>query len=96
MKKSRTNTLNSAFKLFLKVNGLETKYKEAMLINSWEKAVGGFINKNTKKMFIKNRILFVYISSSVVRNELQMVKTALISKLNQGVGERIIDDIVLR
>ncbi len=96
MRKSKTTTISNAFKLFLKSNGLETKYKEAILINSWEQSVGGFINNNTKKIYIKNRIMFVYLSSSVVRNELQILKTALIQKLNSNVQERLIDDIVLR
>jgi len=70
--------------------------KEVSLLKSWEVIVGQAIAKRTTKVYIKNSILFVHLSSSVVRNELQMIKETLIERLNEAAGEKLITEIVLR
>jgi predicted nucleic acid-binding Zn ribbon protein len=66
------------------------------VINSWEEVVGKAISSRTSKMYIKDHILFVHLNSSVVRNELLMLKQALKEKLNEKAGSEVIKDIVLR
>jgi hypothetical protein len=45
---------------------------------------------------VKNRKLIVHLHSSVVRNELELMKEALIPRLNEAAGMKVIDEIVLR
>jgi hypothetical protein len=65
-------------------------------MNSWNEVLGNNVARATTKLFIKNRVLFVYLKSPVVRNELMMLKTGIIKSLNEKVGEKIIDDIVIK
>jgi hypothetical protein len=58
--------------------------------------LGNNIARATTKIFIKDRVLFVYLKSSIVRNELMMLKSSIIKSLNEQAGEKVIDDIVLR
>jgi hypothetical protein len=46
--------------------------------------------------YIKEMILYVHLNSSVVRNELLMLRETLREKLNQKAGSEVIKDIVLR
>jgi predicted nucleic acid-binding Zn ribbon protein len=72
------------------------KLNEIAVINSWEEIVGKAISSRTTKIFIKDHILYVHLNSSVVRNELLMLREALREKLNKNAGSEVIIDIVLR
>jgi hypothetical protein len=54
------------------------------------------ISNKTNNIFIKDKKLFVYLNSSIARNELSMVKDDLVKRLNQQAGGEVIEDIVLR
>ena len=75
---------------------LAKEYKKAKIINSWEKILGKQVARATTKLYIKNRALYVHFSSSIVRNEISMMKQAIIEKLNNIVGEKVINEIILR
>ena len=96
MRKKNETTLGEAIKAYLKAMGLDRKLKEKQLINSWEDTLGKAVANSTERMYIDNKVLFVQLNSSIIRQELLMMKTALIARLNQNVGEQLISDIVLR
>ena len=75
---------------------LGDKLSEVGVINSWEETVGKAISSRTTKIYIRDHILYVHLSSSVVRNELLMLREALREKLNQKAGTEVIKEIVLR
>ena len=72
------------------------KLSEVNIINSWEEIVGKAISSRTTKIFIKEHILYVYLNSSVVRNELLMLREVLKEKINEKAGSEVIRDIILR
>jgi hypothetical protein len=96
MRRSKTITLAEAVNDFIKEMNLGEKLSEASLINSWEETVGKAISSRTTKIFIRDHTLDVHLSSSVVRNELLMLREALKEKLNQKAGSEVIKEIVLR
>jgi hypothetical protein len=58
--------------------------------------VGIAVAKKTDRLFIKNKVLFVYLNSSIVRSELLRIREGLIKALNDQAGIKLIEDIVLR
>lgn len=50
----------------------------------------------TRKVFIKNGVLYVYLNSSVLRNEILMMRETLINRINEEAGEEIVTKIVLK
>lgn len=96
MRRSRTISLAEAVKDFIKEMNLEKGLTEVNLINSWEEIVGKAIALRTTKVYIKDHILYVHLNSSVVRNELLMLREALKDKLNEKAGSEVIREIVLR
>jgi len=81
---------------FVKAHGLEKGLAEYRLIKSWKDLLGITVSRKTKSLRIQNRKLYVTLHSSVVRNELSMMKDSLIPKLNEAAGMDVIDDVVLR
>lgn len=96
MEKKEIRKIDSLLQQFVKANNLERGLAEYRLMKSWKELLGVSISKRTKSMYIRNRKLFVTLHSSVVRNELTMIKQSLIPKLNEAAGMKVIDDIVLK
>lgn len=96
MRRSRTISLAEAVRDYLREMKLEDGLTEINLINSWEDVVGKAISLRTTRIYIKDHILYVHLSSSVVRNELLMLREALRQKLNERAGSEVIKEIVLR
>jgi predicted nucleic acid-binding Zn ribbon protein len=96
MRRSKTISLADAIKDFVREMNMEGKLNEIGLINSWEEIVGKAISSRTSKIYIKDQVLYVHLNSSVVRNELLMLRLELMEKLNQKAGTTVISDIVLR
>ena len=96
MRRSKTISIAEAIKDYTKEMNLDGKLNEAGVINSWEEIVGKAISSRTSNMYIKDHVLFVHLNSSVVRNELVMLRQAIMEKLNEKAGTEVIKDIVFR
>jgi len=96
MERKQVRKLDSLLQQFVKANKLERGLAEYRLIKSWNELLGITVAKKTKSLHIRNRKLFVNLHSSVVRNELELIKESLIPKLNEAAGMDVIDDVVLR
>lgn len=96
MRKKNTQKLDEVIQEYLKALKIDDKIKEVRLIRSWDEMVGKTIARSTKDIYIKNRKLFVQLNSSVIRNELFMIRDGLKNALNDQAGESIIDEIILK
>ncbi len=96
MRRSKTEKIDQLIQQVLKENNLDGKLKEYELVSSWEKVIGKTVANATTDIYIRNRKLFVKVRSSVIRNELLMIKDGLIKALNREVLANIIDDIIVR
>ena len=96
MRRSKTISLAEALRDYIREMNLGEKLAEAGLINSWEEVVGKAISSRTTRIYIRDHVLYVHLSSSVVRNELLMLRETLKEKLNQKAGSEVIKEIVLR
>jgi hypothetical protein len=94
--RSNDRSLGEAIKEFLHSYRLEDKLNETRLIQSWEKVVGALVSKHTQGLYIKNKILFVRIDSSALRNELSYSREKIIRELNQEATTKVIEDIVFK
>jgi predicted nucleic acid-binding Zn ribbon protein len=88
--------LDEAIQEFLKVYNLGSKLDEVKLINSWESIVGKLVANHTNDLYIRRKVLFVYLDSDALRNELSYIKSLLLQRLNECVGKPLIKDIVFR
>ncbi len=96
MRRSKTISIAEAVKDYIREMNLGGKLDEVTVINSWEDIVGKAISSRTTKIYIKDKILFVHLNSSVVRNELLMLREAIREKLNEKAGNEVIKDIILK
>lgn len=97
MKESNEMSLGDAIKAFLKSNSLDEKLLETEIYARWEELVGQAINNRTTKVKLNDGVLSVYVTSSVLRNELSIRKSELLERINQRLmGKTIIKDLQFR
>jgi hypothetical protein len=56
--------------------------------------MGSPIAKYTKDVYIKNKRMYVKLTSSVIREELSMGKSKIVNMVNEEIGRVVILDIV--
>lgn len=93
MKRNNEISLGDGIREFLGSSKILEKYKEAMLIESWEKTFGNGIQKYVTEMAVRNDVLYVKFSSSALRQELSMQKSKIIEVLVEDSGFTELKDI---
>lgn len=95
MRKTYTQNISDVIQDYLKEMNLDNKLKEVHVVNSWEQIIGRTIAKATRNIYIKDKKLFLKIDSSVINNELLIIKDGLIKRINEFADEELVKDIVL-
>jgi len=96
MRRSNTQPLSDILKEYIKEVQIEHKLKEVDVVESWENLLGKTIANYTRNIYIRKKILFVEISSSVVKNELFMMREEIRRKMNEKSGEEIVKTIIFK
>lgn len=96
MRKSDTQKLGEVIREYLEQMMIDNKLKEISTVRSWEELMGKPVAERTRNIYVKNKVLFIELKSSVLRNELIMMRQNIIDKINEKAGERIIEKIVIR
>ena len=94
MRRSNIQSLSEVIREYVKGTSIEGKLKEVDVVQSWEELLGKTIAHYTKDIELKNKVLFVKITSSVVKNELFMMREEIRRKLNEQAGEEMVSKII--
>lgn len=95
MRRNKTISLKEALDDLIREYRLAPKLREASVINMWESITGKAISVRTKKIYIRDGVLHIYLSSAVVKNELMMLREALREQINLKAGEEVVNQIVI-
>jgi predicted nucleic acid-binding Zn ribbon protein len=96
MRKSNTQSLGDVLREYIREMHMEKKLKEVDVVQSWKTLLGKTIASYTRNIYLSKGILYVEISSSVVKNELIMMREEIRSRLNELAGDEMIEKIVFK
>jgi predicted nucleic acid-binding Zn ribbon protein len=97
MIRRKTVRLSETLRLFWRDHPeLYHKMLEVRVQRLWGELLGPSIARYTTNVYVKNRILYVSMASSVVRNELISMRKRLVIMLNEHAGSDVIDDVMIR
>ena len=96
MRRNNAEQVGEMIRKFFRQNGLETPLNEYRLVQAWKEVTGPAIYRYTSNLYIRNQVLYVHLSSSVLRQELMMGRELLVKSLNKKVGAQVIVDIIFR
>jgi predicted nucleic acid-binding Zn ribbon protein len=94
-KKGEFQHIGQAINELLKSYHIKNKFDEANLVTSWERLVGKPVAKRTKKIFIRNRVLFVELDSPGMKHDLNLHKGQLLEVFQKEFGKEMLGEIVI-
>ncbi|PHS66734.1 MAG: RNA-binding protein [Flavobacterium sp.] len=92
----KESPISEVLKGFIKTNKLQKGLDKVSAEEAWHKVMGNAISKYTTAIKLDREILYVQLSSSVLRDELSYGKTKIISLLNEEMGKQVVTKLVLR
>lgn len=95
MSKGNAHHVSEAIKELLKQYHIEQKFDETSIVTSWERLVGAAIAKRTKKVFMRNQVLFVELTSPSLKHDLSYSKTHILELFQKEFGKESVKEIVL-
>jgi predicted nucleic acid-binding Zn ribbon protein len=93
-RKKEAAPLEAAFNELLKAYRLEDQFKEKLLISSWGEIVGKTIADRTTSVFIREKKLFVKLSSGPIKKELMLNRSKVLVLIEEKVGKGVVDELV--
>jgi hypothetical protein len=58
--------------------------------------MGKTIARYTERVYVKDKVLFLYVKNATLKNELFCNKTSLIKRINEAIEPDFITDVVIR
>ena len=92
-KDENQKSLGDALSSFIKKNRLQKGLDQVRAAEAWTKVMGPGIAGYTRKVTLSGDILYVYLDSSVLREELSLGTTQILSMLNGELGSELISKI---
>jgi hypothetical protein len=94
MGRSNDKTLKEAIEQMLQVYKIKRRFDETGIVATWPQLVGKSVANRTKEIFIHDKKLFLRIESSVIKNELLMMRTQIIDKINNEAKAVLVEEII--
>ncbi len=97
IKSERTSTatpLKEAFENMFRRFKLDSKFNEIAVIEAWPDLMGQLTASYTQRLFIKDKKLFVQLSSAPLKQQLFLQRTKIIELISEKVSEGIVNEIV--
>ncbi|MEO6812480.1 MAG: DUF721 domain-containing protein [Ginsengibacter sp.] len=89
-------SMGDAIKEFLKRSKLKSGVQAVQIEEAWEKIMGKTIANYTDKIQIINSTLFISTSVAPLKNELIYQKEKIVERVNEALGEKVINEVVVR
>lgn len=89
-------SMQDALKQFLKQSRLKGNIQALQIEDIWEQIMGKTIAKYTDKIQIINQTLFISSTVAQLKNELLYQKEKIIERVNEALGEKVINEVVIK
>lgn len=94
MARNNDKPLKEAIEQMLNVYKLKRRFDETSLIAVWPELMGKAVANRTSQLYIRERKLFIKVDSSVLKNELVMIRSEILKKMNERAGSNVLDEII--
>ena len=90
------STVGDILKEIIQVNKLQPGMDQIDVKDAWKNLMGNGVNHYTRNIILKGNILYVELSSAVLREELSHGKSKIIAMINEELQRDVLKDVVLR
>lgn len=97
MRRRNAQTIGEVLRDFFEDNTeLYENILEIRIQRAWKEVLGPMVMQYTRNIYVRDHILYVSLTSSVLRSELTLCRERLVKSLNEYAGAAFIRDIVIR
>ena len=93
-RKQGVSPLKDVFEELLQAYSLKDRFNERKVISAWGELMGNTVSKRTSELSVKDKKLFVKLTSGPIKNELMMNKSKVLQLIADKFGSNTIEDIV--
>lgn len=86
-------SISDLLNMYLRREGLETPLLQKRAVDAWDTLMGPSIARFAGEKFIKNQTLFVKILNPALRQDLTMMRSRIVKRINETVGSQVIVDV---
>jgi predicted nucleic acid-binding Zn ribbon protein len=95
IRKSDTVSLREAMNELLNTYRLNSRYSQTHLKTNWQEVAGKTIASRTTKIFFKNDVMFIEVSSAPLKHQMVYGKETLLNRIREKYGSELVKEIVL-
>ena len=95
-RRKKINSLEDILKKFSNKPKLKKKLDGVEALDQLNTILGKNLQSYISNKYFQNGIIYIYLSSSVLRSELSYQKQGLIDGINKNIGRKIVKEIILR
>jgi|WetSurMetagenome_2_1015567.scaffolds.fasta_scaffold562322_2 predicted nucleic acid-binding Zn ribbon protein len=93
MRGDNNRPLKEWLQVFVQSPELRDKLYQTRIEKSWEELMGPVIKGYTRRIKLDHQVLILYIDSASLKSELTMMKSNIITILNEKLGEDFIKEV---
>ncbi|MDX1683778.1 MAG: DUF721 domain-containing protein [Saprospiraceae bacterium] len=94
--KKNDHSLKSLIREFSKRPAYRERLNQAKIRVFWDEEMGPTFNREVKQIYVKKRVLYLSVHSSVVRQELHMSREVILKRMNELLEEDYLKEVVVR
>ncbi len=94
-KREEFQHIGDAIRQLLKEYHIKSKFDEANLIASWERLVGKPVAKRTRKVYVRNKVVFVELDSPSMKHDLNLHKNHILELFRKEFGDEAVAEVVI-
>lgn len=87
-------TLKDVINHMVKTYKLDHQLAQVQVVNQWENIMGPLVAKNTEKIYLNKKCLYIKIKSAPLKQELFYGRDQIIANVNEAIGQNVVDMVV--
>jgi hypothetical protein len=88
--------IGDALKQFVQSSKIKNGIRDAQIEEVWSEIMGTTIAKYTDKIYIFDKKLFIETNIGPLKNELGFQKVQIIERVNEKMGENMINEVIIK
>lgn len=96
MKRTHPESIGNIIEQLMQEEQLDTQLYEYRASALWPQVVGPGVNRYTVSRDVRQGVMYIRLSSAVLRQELMMGRSLLVKRINEMLGQDVIRDIVFQ
>lgn len=93
---NNSNAVGDVLKAFIQENHLQKGMDAINVRDAWATLMGPGVNNYTRNVALKGNVLYVELTSAVLREELGYGREKIVKMINESLGRDVVTEVYLR